>query len=90
MIEAAVKQVVFYTRRRCCLCDTALAVVLATRREVDFALQVIDIDGDASLVARYGDKIPVVVVDGRMHAKYRVDAQAFRRRLSTPAREVTS
>ena len=78
------KQVTFYTRERCCLCHDALAVVEAVRRESPFSLSVVDIDGDATLVAQYGDKVPVVLVDGRMHAKYHVDAQAFARRLAVP------
>jgi len=30
---------------------------------------------DAELTARYGELIPVVLVDGRQHAIYRVDPQ---------------
>jgi hypothetical protein len=75
------RKVVFYTRQGCCLCDQALAVVQDARREADFALELVDIDGDDQLVARYGDKVPVVTVDGRMHAKYRVDRAALLRRL---------
>jgi len=76
--------VVFYTRRGCCLCDDALAVVEAARAEAAFSLEIVDIDGDPALVARWGDKIPVVTVDGRMHAKYRVDREALLRRVRAP------
>jgi hypothetical protein len=75
------RKVVFYTRTGCCLCDEALAVVEDARREADFALELVDIDRDDQLVALYGDKVPVVTVDGRMHAKYRVDRAALLRRL---------
>jgi glutaredoxin len=73
--------VVFYTRRRCCLCDEALAVVTGVQRAHPFSLEVVDIDGDDALRERYDEKVPVIVVDGRLHAKYRVDAQRFERRL---------
>jgi glutaredoxin len=73
--------VVFYTRRQCCLCDDALAVVTNVQRVHPFSLEIVDIDGDDALRARYGEKVPVIVVDGRMHAKYRVDAQRLERRL---------
>jgi glutaredoxin len=73
--------VIFYTRQNCCLCDEALAVVSEVRRGHSFSLSIVDIDGDAKLRARYGEKVPVIVVDGRMHAKYRVDARRFERRL---------
>ena len=75
------RDVVLYTRARCCLCDEALAVIERAGQRVDFQLSIVDIDGDPALVAAYGDTVPVVTVDGRMHAKYRVDEEAFVRRL---------
>ena len=78
------REVVFYTRARCCLCDEALAVIERAGRRVSFELSSVDIDGDPALVAAYGDKVPVVTVDGRLHAKYRVDEDAFVRRLVGP------
>jgi hypothetical protein len=42
----------------------------------------IDITGDAELEARYGLEIPVLMVDGRKAAKYRVSEADFRRILS--------
>jgi glutaredoxin len=78
-----VPQVVFYTRENCCLCDEALAVVESLRASEKFALEIVDVDTDEVLRARYGEKVPVVVVNGRMHAKYRVDARRFARRLQS-------
>ena len=75
------RQVVFYTRERCCLCDEALLVVERVRSTLPFQLGIVDVDSQPSLVALYGDKVPVVTVDGRLHAKFRVDAEAFSRRL---------
>jgi hypothetical protein len=71
----------FYTRPGCHLCEVALEVIESVGQEQDFSLDVIDIEGDTELTQRYGDKIPVVLVDGRLHAKYRVDRDAFIRRL---------
>jgi glutaredoxin len=75
-------QVVVYGRKDCHLCDEALAVVERVRREVAFELAKVDVDDDPELVARYGLEVPVVCVDGRKHAKFRVDEAAFRRRLA--------
>jgi hypothetical protein len=80
--------VVFLTRKRCCLCDDALGVVREVGREVPFSLEIVDIDGDPLLRARWGHKIPVVLVDGRIHAKYRVRRDAFMKRLAAPLRDV--
>ena len=75
-------QVHFYTRAGCHLCDDALTVVERVRAAVPFELTVVDVDSDAELARRYGEEVPVLLVDGRKHAKFRVDEQALRRRLA--------
>ena len=72
----------FYTRAGCHLCEDAREVVERVRADVPFELVFVDLDADAGAREKYWDKIPVVEVDGRMHAKYRVDEAAFRRRLA--------
>jgi hypothetical protein len=42
----------------------------------------VDISGDADLEARYGIEIPVLMIDGRKAAKYRVTASELRRLLA--------
>ena len=75
-------RVVLYGKPECCLCDEMKAVVEEVRREIPFALEVVDISGDPDLEAAYGSEIPVLVIDGRKAFKYRVDAPALRRRLA--------
>ncbi|HNM97719.1 MAG TPA: glutaredoxin family protein [Marmoricola sp.] len=53
-------RVTVYSRNGCHLCDQALAVV--RRAGVD-QVDVIDIDADPALVAKYSDKVPVICVD---------------------------
>ena len=75
----------FFTRAGCHLCDDALAVVERVRSDVAFTLHIIDIDSDAELRALYDWEVPVIAVDGRKHAKFRLDEEAFRRRLAASA-----
>jgi glutaredoxin len=58
-------RVVIYTRAGCHLCDAAKAVL--TKHQARFHLQIseVDIDRDPALQARYGDCVPVVVIQGR-------------------------
>lgn len=70
------------TRPGCHLCDDARAVVTTVvehlagqGREIVFDEQ--SIDDDASLQARWTDDVPVVLVDGRQHSRWRVDPQAL-------------
>lgn len=74
-------RVLVLTRADCCLCHEALAEVEAARRLVDFELEVVDVDGDPALAERYGEEVPVVLVDGRKAFKYRVKSHELARRL---------
>jgi glutaredoxin len=71
-----------YGRPECHLCHDMRAVVEAVRTEVAFDLEEVDVDGDPTLVAAYGQEIPVLVVNGRKAFKYRVTPTALRARLA--------
>jgi len=73
------------TRAGCHLCDDAKAALARVCRELPFELVETDVDGDPALAAQYGLEVPVVLVDGRKHAKFRVDEEALRRRLRETA-----
>lgn len=55
-----------YTRRGCHLCETALERLQRARRRYDFALEIVDVDTEPDLAARYGDQVPVVMVNGKI------------------------
>ncbi|HEV2357802.1 MAG TPA: glutaredoxin family protein [bacterium] len=57
--------VVVYGKPACSLCDKATAILERLRHEFPFRIEHVDITGDAELFARYREKIPVVVLDGR-------------------------
>ena len=56
--------VVLYGREGCCLCDEARDMLLRARERAAFALVERDIEADESLLRRYLERIPVVVIDG--------------------------
>lgn len=68
-----------YSRPGCHLCEEMKAVVERVRASIPVAFTVIDISDDAQLEARYGLEIPVLVIDGKKIAKYRVSESALRR-----------
>jgi hypothetical protein len=72
---------VVYSRQDCCLCDEALAQIEAARGSASFLLEVVDVDGDPELAARYGHEVPVVEIDGRKAFKYRLTTRELLRRL---------
>jgi hypothetical protein len=71
-----------YSRVDCPLCAEMRQVVELIGREVPLALDVVDVDTDAALVAAYGDEVPVLCVEGRKAFAGRVQAPALRARLA--------
>ena len=71
-------RVVVYSGVGCGLCESALAVVRVVCGD-DFEL--VEIDGDEALEARYRDSLPVVEIDGERAFTYFVGADALRQRL---------
>ena len=63
-----------YSRPGCHLCDDMKAVIARVVGEhaVDVTLEEVDISTDADLESRYGTEIPVLLLNGRKVAKYRV------------------
>lgn len=64
-------------RAGCHLCAQARGVVEAEAARAGTAVEVLDVDADPALREAWGDQVPVVVVDGRVHARYRVEAAAL-------------
>lgn len=56
--------IILYSRPDCHLCEQAHALLRQAARRSPHAITVTSIDGSAPLTARYGDRVPVVVIDG--------------------------
>ena len=68
-----------YSRPGCHLCDEMKAVVQRVARSIPITLEIVDISGDPPLEAQYGPEIPVLLVDGKKAAKYRVSEEELTR-----------
>jgi glutaredoxin len=75
--------VTLYGKAGCCLCDEAKAVIQGVRADYDFELREVDVSTDPVLNNRYGERIPVVEVDGDELSEYAIDPVEFRTRLDT-------
>ena len=67
-----------YGRPGCHLCDTMKAVVHRVIADLNVPVEEIDISTDPSLLDRYGRDIPVLMVDGKKVAKYRITETELR------------
>jgi hypothetical protein len=65
-------------RPGCHLCEAAREVVERVAADTGTGWTEVSIIGDADLADRYGELIPVVLVDGSQHACFRVDEQRLR------------
>lgn len=66
------------TRTGCSLCATARRSVERVAAEAGVAWTERDIDDEPDLADTYGDRIPVVLLDGAEHAYWRVEEQRLR------------
>ena len=73
--------VTLYAKPGCHLCETAYQAVLKVQLERDFELEEIDITLDPALHREYGERIPVVAVDGEELSEYRVNPEELKDRL---------
>jgi glutaredoxin len=71
------------TRAGCSLCERAGAQLAGLAGELGFTFDTTDVDdaaaaGDTALRAEFGDRLPVVLLDGREHSYWEVDEQRLR------------
>ena len=76
-------RVTLYGKAGCCLCDEAKEALAAVAADRPFELEQVDVSLDPVLNRVYGERIPVVVVEGEELFEYRVDPPALRQRLDT-------
>ncbi len=69
------------TRKDCCLCDDAKAVIEQVIAELPAELQMTDIESDAQLYERYKEKIPVILINGEKSFVYNVHPITLRKKL---------
>ncbi|KVQ48818.1 glutaredoxin [Burkholderia cepacia] len=63
-----------YGRGWCHLCDDMRDALAPVAAEFGVAVDYIDIDTDAALVARYDEDVPVLLLDGVEVCRHRFDA----------------
>jgi hypothetical protein len=80
--ERVVIALTIYSRPGCHLCDEMKSVIRQVARTVPLTLEEIDISSDPDLDARYGLEIPVLMVDGKRAAKYRIGERELRQVLA--------
>lgn len=73
MGELVTSRLTLYSRPGCHLCDEMKEVVMRVAARVPVVLEEVNIAEDPQLEALYGQEIPILFVEGRKVAKYRID-----------------
>jgi len=76
-----------YSRPGCHLCDEMKALVrrIQDLSQAPITIDEVDISTDPELESRFGLEIPVLMLNGRKIAKYRISEAALARALATSA-----
>lgn len=76
-------QVELLTRDGCTICERVHARLVELAGELGFDLSLTDVDaaaaaGSSALRAEFGDRLPVVLLDGREHSYWEIDEPRLR------------
>ena len=70
-----------YSKPGCHLCDGMKVTIDQVATRVPLTIEIVDISTDPALTERYGLEIPVLLVDGKKAAKYRLTARELEAKL---------
>lgn len=73
--ESAV--LIVYGREYCHLCQDMIAMLHKLQAQTPFRIEVMDVDSDAELATRYGERVPVLVAGGEEICHYHLDHVAL-------------
>lgn len=60
------RDLVLYSTEHCSLCDEALDLLLSMPELAGWSVRVVDVSANDDLLARYGNRIPILVADGAL------------------------
>jgi hypothetical protein len=72
------------TRSGCHLCEVAKEAIERVTSVTGDRWVEVELNGDPELEGEYGDRVPVVLLDGREHGYWRVEEDRLLRDLTAP------
>lgn len=75
-------RITLLTKPGCHLCDDARLVIERVAAELEVPWDERDVTARAEDFQEYGDRIPVIMIDGREHGYWRVEEQRLRKALA--------
>jgi glutaredoxin len=81
-MHSGVPEVTVVTRRDCHACVQAEADVRRICGELGVAWSTMDVDADPELRGEYGDRVPVILINGAEHGYWSVEEDRLRAALA--------
>ena len=73
----AMKEVTVYSRSGCHLCEIAIDRLNSVIDDYKFTLNVVLIDNNSELEKEFGEQVPVILINDKIHDYWRVDLERF-------------
>lgn len=71
------RKVTVFSRTGCHLCEIAIDKINSLKDELNFDLEIKLIDADVELEKEFGEQVPVIMIDNKIHDYWRVDLDRF-------------
>jgi len=78
----SVTRLTLITRPGCHLCDVAKEAMARIAADTGEGWVEVNVESDLTLESEYGDRVPVVLLDGKEHGYWRVEEDRLRRDLA--------
>lgn len=71
------RKVTVISRNGCHLCEIAIDKINSVKNELKFVLEIKLINDLPELEQEYGEQVPVIMIDNKIHDYWRVDIERF-------------
>jgi glutaredoxin len=71
------KSVTVYSRSGCHLCEIAIDRINSVINDYNFTLDIILIDQNSELEKEFGEQVPVILINNKIHDYWKVDLDRF-------------
>jgi glutaredoxin len=71
------KSVTVYSRSGCHLCEIAIDRINSVINDYNFTLDIILIDQNSELEKEFGEQVPVILINNKIHDYWKVDLERF-------------
>jgi len=77
------RKVTVFSRTGCHLCEIAIDKINSIKDELNFDLEIKLIDTDVELEKEFGEQVPVIMIDNKIHDYWRVDLDRFSKEIKS-------